>query len=362
MSDDLILPQPQAALICPGCGSEVAPSLLSCPSCRRLTHGARLKELAEKAEDLEEAGDFTGALASWRDAADLLPPESRQHQIIVGHISRLGKQVDSSPTPRKMAAGSPAKPGGSAPASRWSGGVVSGALGTIAITAWKFKVVALAALTKGKLLLLGLTKASTFFSMFATIGVYWHRFGGWLAAGLVLSIYIHEMGHVFVLMRYGVRATAPLFVPGLGAFIRLKQPLNDPRQDARVGLGGPIWGTAAALTCAGIFALTSQPTWLAIAKLGAFLNLFNLIPVWQLDGAHAFRTLTRPQRWLVSAAIAAAWSLSDNHFLVVLLAFAVLHTLTTKPSNEPDAPIVAQFAILVFILSALSMVPVPLAI
>ncbi len=358
MSDDLILSQPQVTLICRGCGSEVAPNLLCCPSCRRLTHGARLKELADAADGLEEAGDLTGALASWRDAAELLPRETRQYQIIAGHISRLGKKIDSSPSQRKTST----KAGEPAPASRWSGGVISGLLGTIAITLWKFKIVAVAALTKGKLLLLGLTKASTFFSMFATIGIYWTRFGGWLAVGVVLSIYIHEMGHVSVLMRYGVRATAPLFVPLLGAFIRLKQPLIDPRQDARVGLGGPIWGTAAALVCAGIFALTSQPTWLAIAKVGAYINLFNLIPVWQLDGAHAFRTLTRSQRWLVSASIAAAWSFTDNILLAFMLAVAILHTILTKPSSEPDAPIVAQFAMLVFILSALSMVPVPLAI
>jgi len=362
MLDDMTLAHPPAAVACPGCGSEIAPNLLCCPSCRRLVHGARLKELADTADDMEEAGDFTAALASWRDAAELLPPESRQYQIIAGHISRLGKKVDSGPSPRKTSAASPAKAGESATASRWSGGVASGLVGTIAITIWKFKVVALAALTKGKLLFLGLTKASTFLSMFATIGIYWKQFGGWLAAGFVVSVYIHEMGHVYVLMRYGVRATAPLFVPGLGAFIRLKQPIIDPRQDARVGLGGPIWGTGAALACAGIFLLTSEPIWLAIAKLGAFVNLFNLLPFWQLDGAHAFRTLTRPQRWLLLAAIAAAWSLTDNHWLVVLLAVGILQTLTTKPSNEPDASIVAQFAILVFILSALSMVPIPLPI
>jgi Zn-dependent protease len=252
-----------------------------------------------------------------------------------------------------------------APPSRWSGGVVSGVIGTVVLAVWKFKVFALLLLTKGKLLLLGLTKASTFFSMLATVGIYWTQFGGWLALGFVLSVYIHEMGHVFVLMRYGVRATAPLFVPGLGAFIRLKQPLVDPRQDARVGLGGPIWGTGAALACAGIFLLTRQPIWMAIARLGAFVNLFNLIPVWQLDGAHAFRSLNRAQRWLAVASITTAWAVTDNPvlglWLIILLVFGVIHTLTTKPSDKPDVPILAQYALLVMILSSLIQVPVALA-
>ena len=125
--------------------------------------------------------------------------------------------------------------------------MVSGVLGTVAVAVWKFKVLAVLLLSKGKLLLLGLTKASTFWSMLAAFSVYWTVFGGWFALGLVLSIYIHEMGHVAALMRYGVKASAPLFLPGIGAVIRLKQGFIDPRQDARVGLAGPIWGLFAAV-------------------------------------------------------------------------------------------------------------------
>ncbi len=44
---------------CPTCGSEVAPNLLSCPSCRRLVHSDRLNELADTAEAAEHDGDLT---------------------------------------------------------------------------------------------------------------------------------------------------------------------------------------------------------------------------------------------------------------------------------------------------------------
>ena len=88
--------------------------------------------------------------------------------------------------------------------------------------------------------------------MLAAFGVYWTVFGGRFALGFVLSIYIHEMGHVAALMRYGVPATAPLFIPGLGAVIRLRQSFINPREDARVGLAGPIWGCGAALACAAV--------------------------------------------------------------------------------------------------------------
>ena len=76
----------------------------------------------------------------------------------------------------------------------------------LGLLVWKFKFIALLALTKAKFLLLGLTKASTFLSMFLAMGVYWTAYGWKFALGLVVSIYIHEMGHVAALHRYGFRA------------------------------------------------------------------------------------------------------------------------------------------------------------
>ena len=215
-NDHLAQSQFPPALTCPGCGSEVAPSLLACPSCRRLVHATRLKELAESAAGHEHSGDYAGALAAWREATELLPHDTRQYTVIAGHIERLGRLAESQPSQSGHAKGVQAGPKHEALPSRWSGGVISGVIGTVALAIWKFKFIAVALLTKGKVLLLGLTKASTFFSMFAMMGVYWTVFGGWLAVGLVLSIYVHEMGHVFALMRYGVKASALLFIPGLG--------------------------------------------------------------------------------------------------------------------------------------------------
>ena len=40
--------------------------------------------------------------------------------------------------------------------------------------------------------------------------VYWTIWGWKFAVGVVLSIYVHEMGHVQALQRYGIKATAPM--------------------------------------------------------------------------------------------------------------------------------------------------------
>jgi Zn-dependent protease len=358
------LAAPSPAAVCPSCGGEVAPNLLSCPSCHRLVHSDRLKELAGAAEAAERDGDPSAALASWRQAITLLPAESRQHAIIRGRIDALSRRVEASPAPKAAtpSARAPVPTGQDPPArgARWAGGAVTGAVGTLALVLFKFKFLAVLLLTKAKFLLLGLTKASTFFSMMAAFGVYWTAYGGWFALGLVLSIYVHEMGHVAALMRYGVPATVPLFLPGLGAVIRLQQTFVNPREDARVGLAGPIWGCTAAIACAAVYALTDHPLWGALARLGAWINLFNLTPVWQLDGSRAFHSLTRPQRWLAVTAVATAWAFTEESLLVLLMAVGAYRAALDQPAQEPDTGALSQYIALVAVLSALILLPVHL--
>ena len=163
-------------------------------------------------------------------------------------------------------------------------------------------------LSKAKFLLLGLTKASNFIRRCA------RRWGSTdrlrlETLGLVVSIYVHEMGHVAALRRYGFRATAPMFIPGVGALIRLQQRPVNPVENARIGLAGPLWGLGAALAALEAYLATDWPAWLAIARFGAWLNLFNLIPFWQLDGGRGFSSLDE-HRLLPSTAVAAigiAW-------------------------------------------------------
>ena len=338
------------ALVCPECATEIAPGLLSCPFCQRLVHAGRLKELAEAADRVEREGDLRAALVAWRSALELLPLGSRQHGTIAARIADLGRRVDAGPAVAKA----PADAGGGMGKAGLAG------LGTLGLFVWKFKFIALLFLTKAKFLFLGLTKASTLFSMFLSMGVYWTVFGWRFAVGLVLSIYVHEMGHVYLLTRYGVKASAPMFIPGLGAVIRLQQSFSDPRQDALVGLAGPLWGLGAALAALWVGEATGNPVWMAIARIGALLNLFNLIPVWQLDGGRAFHALSRSGRWFAVAAVAVAWSLSAESLLLLLIAGGVYRTLTDPASAPPrsDRLALGQYVFLIAALSALTCLPV----
>ncbi|MEW6364920.1 MAG: site-2 protease family protein [Acidobacteriota bacterium] len=338
-------PAPSTAARCPDCGTEVAPSLLSCPVCQRLVHAETLKRLAADAERSRAAGDLRVALRAWQEAISLLPPASTQYSAVSAKISALGQEIDRQPAAKKPRSGPGAK-----------GIAAAGAAGLLL---WKLKTVLIFALTKGKLLLLGLTKTSTLLSMLLSLGVYWAAWGWKFAVGIVASIYVHEMGHVAMLRHYGIRATAPMFIPGLGAVVRLKQNLTDPHQDARVGLAGPTWGLGASAVCALVSVGTGWASFAALARVGAWINLFNLIPVWQLDGGRGFQALSRPQRWTVAAAFAAMWAVTRDGLFALLVIASVVRALG-RDAGTSDRRVFLQFVFLVIALSLLLLIPVRL--
>ena len=321
-------------MTCTACALDLAPSALWCSRCHALVHADRLRELAALASAARERDDVSDELAAWRLAVDLLPDASTQHATIRARIDELSRRTLAPP------------PSGTS-VSKWTGGALTG----LGLLLWKFKAVALLLLTKGKLLLLGLSKSSTFFSMLASLGVYWAVYGWPFAAGLIGSIYIHEMGHVAALRRFGIAASAPMFIPGLGAVIRSRQRLANPHEEARVGLGGPIWGLAAAAAAYAVYALTTAPIWAAIGHFGAWVNLFNLAPVWQLDGAHAFKPLTRTERMLGTAVIVAAFLLTREGLLVILAVLAAVQAWHADESAPGDTTVLSQFVGLIAVLA-----------
>ncbi len=281
----------------------------------------------------------------------LLPAKSGQAGRISERIDAINQSLEAAPEDQS-------DPGGDEQHPRYMG-KVGASLGVLALSAWKFKAVLAVLLTKGKLLLAGLTKSGTIVSMFLSLGVYWVAFGWYFALGLIILLYVHETGHIAALRHYGIASSAPMFVPGVGAFIRLKQYPASPREDARVGLAGPLWGLAAATTAYIIYLASGrQPVWAAIAKLGAWINLFNLLPVWQLDGGRGFRALSRLQRMAATVLIAVVWLATGEGLLVLLLLGAALAIVGSAP-EKGDSLALAHYALLLVALSALTTIPVP---
>jgi Zn-dependent protease len=294
-----------------------------------LVHRDQLEQLADRAASATAAGDRALALVHWESARDLVPVDSEQHRLIGARIAALADAEVRLPGPAST---------GDVPRAWWTR-ILAGTAAVGLLFVGKFKF-----------LLLGLSKISTLASMFGFIAVYWSIHGWPLAVGLAGSIYVHEMGHVAMLRRLGIRAGAPLFIPGVGALVMLREHITDPVVDARVGLAGPVWGLGAAVAAWLVHLLTGAGIWLAIAELTGFLNLFNLIPVWQLDGARGFHVLSRVQRSIMTGTIAAALSLTGVRLLWIVGAVAAYQALRGEP-GPGHRPTLLTFAGLVLALA-----------
>jgi Zn-dependent protease len=173
---------------------------------------------------------------------------------------------------------------------------------------------------KGLLFLLLKVKfLGTALTMLLSIGAYALLFPVWFAVGFVALIWVHEMGHVLQLKREGMKASAPMFVPFLGAFVAMKEMPKNALVEARVGLAGPVLGTLGALAALGGYALTESPLFLGLAHLGFLINLFNLAPMLPLDGGRAVAAMS-PVFWILGIVLVVALFFLQPNFIVLLIA------------------------------------------
>lgn len=310
---------------CTACGNSLAQGALVCAHCQQLVYAAELDGIAREANAKEAAGQRDDALHLWQKALRLLPGGTKQAEAIRKRIEKLERPKPPEPVSHP-----------------WLKGLGPIGAGIVLL------------LTKGKFILAGLTKLPTLGSMLAFLGVYWAMWGWKFALGFVVGIYIHEMGHVWALHRFGMRAGAPMFIPGFGAFVSLYESPANVGQDARIGLAGPIWGVAAAILFAIPGYITGDGMWLAIARVTAWLNLFNLIPVWQLDGGRGFRALDWTQRISVAILLGLLWAVTRQGMFGLLLAGALWRIFWSKDAPpEGDREVLLQYAALAAICGAM---------
>ncbi len=209
-----------------------------------------------------------------------------------------------------------------------------GPLAAAALLIFKF-----GAKLKGLLLLLPklkifTTSASALVSVAAYALIWTWKF----ALGFVVLLFIHEMGHVLQLRREGIKASAPMFIPFLGAAVMMKELPKDAAAEARVGLAGPVLGSLGCLIPLGLYVATGDDLFQALAYIGFFLNLFNLLPVLPLDGGRAMAALS-PWMWIVGwlGLIALAWFFPNPIILLVALLGGLETWRRWKARKSPES-------------------------
>jgi Zn-dependent protease len=176
----------------------------------------------------------------------------------------------------------------------------------------KFKFALIAALKYLPLML------KTGGSMILSVWVYAMFFGLWFALGFVLLIFVHECGHLVAAKRFGLKVSAPMFIPFIGAVILLREAPRNAWVESVVGIGGPLLGSAGALVCEGIYLATGNLMFRSLAYTGFMINLFNLMPVGFLDGGRIVTALS-PWMWLVGFTMLVFLTITRFNFLLLLI-------------------------------------------
>jgi Zn-dependent protease len=199
-------------------------------------------------------------------------------------------------------------------------------------------IVAFASKAKALLLILPKLKIlTTSGSMLVSIAAYALIWGWTFAVGFVALLFLHEIGHVIQLRREGIKASAPMFIPFLGAVISAKSMGDDAAAEARVGLAGPVLGSIATLIPLGLWLATGNEFWQALAFVGFFLNLFNLLPVLPLDGGRAMAALS-PWVWIAGfVALIGIAVVFPSPIILLIVLFGGLETWRRfRARNTPE--------------------------
>jgi len=319
---------------CPNCGHELALGALACPECFTLLHGVELNAQAREAKALEAKKDFAQAREVWNRSLALLPHDSKQAEWVRDHLRVLEIAQASMPETQ----GQTTHP--------WARRL--GPLAPIALV-----------LTKSKGLLLAIFKLKFLFSFFSFIALYVAMFGWRYGVGFAVSILIHELGHFIDIKRRGLPAEMPVFLPGLGAYVKWNALGVTKKQIAQISLAGPLAGWLAAAGSFFLFSYTHDPLWAALARTGAVLNVLNLIPVWVLDGGQAANSLGKVERSALLAAALGLWLFTWQPIFFLVAAGAVYRLFTKdKPGRDDWGTLTYYVAVLAALGVVLHLTPV----
>jgi putative peptide zinc metalloprotease protein len=103
------------------------------------------------------------------------------------------------------------------------------------------------------------------------------------ALGIMWAIGIHELGHVWAMRKTGMPTPGFYFVPFFGG-AAIGERARSERQDVFITGMGPTWGLLGALPAAALYTVTGAPFWAAVCGFIGLITLFNLLPIYPLDG------------------------------------------------------------------------------
>lgn len=108
---------------------------------------------------------------------------------------------------------------------------------------------------------------------------------------LMVTLALHETGHVLMMRRFGMVTRGFYFIPLIGGAAVVESAFANAWNEAAVALAGPAVGLLTALVPLALYQATGEKVFEVSACWIAFVNLLNLLPVHPLDGGRVMRAL-----------------------------------------------------------------------
>ena len=191
-------------------------------------------------------------------------------------------------------------------------------------------------------------------------------FFNWQYIGLMmLTLFVHELGHAMALNLYGLRSKI-FFLPLMGAVTVARTEnsetdgtdeakgvvLPSARAEANVILAGPVVGLLFSLLAAVIYQITG---WVpaAMTALLAVVHLFNLLPFAPLDGGRMLNALIFGRNrlagfafnGLVIAGLVALWYIGDIKWIAIAVASPLILLSSWSSSSREYAKLRLRYLV-----------------
>lgn len=124
----------------------------------------------------------------------------------------------------------------------------------------------------------------------ASVAVYSVMFTVEFALALIGVLVFHEYGHLRAMKKFGIPTKGMYLIPFVGGLAVGDLP-KTRWQDVYISMMGPVFGLIMTLVFYIVYLATESHFAGLVASTSALLNLFNLIPVYPLDGGRVVKSL-----------------------------------------------------------------------
>lgn len=160
-------------------------------------------------------------------------------------------------------------------------------------------------------------------------------------AAVLLALLVHEFGHFFAMKLYNYQNVKLFIVPLLGAFVSGKKSTVSQKQMSVIVLAGPLPGLFIGFALYFLNKSLQIDSVKMLANVFIFLNLFNLLPIYPLDGGRFLENLFLKNNYgirlvftIISVLILVSIIVITGSFLMLLIPAMMVYELINENRNQ----------------------------